>query len=297
MFGQHLMYVIMFCFVDGEAGDIRYFITVLYPRLYYLDLDKQSSVATKLRDSSLISSFKRPRGGIEEEQLKLLVDSTSSIVLPQISDRWIWMLDSSREFLVKSAQCFIDDSLLPKAGVPTRWVNVISIKINIFSWRVCFDKLPTRLNLSLRGIDIPSILCPFCNIVVESTSHLILSFHLARQLMLKVAQCTTFDPFDLSDSSDIKYVKIPSLASDDANVEMPFVGFSDGIIQVKKSLVCTLRTTMLPPDLVITLPAQFFLKNGGYGAGLFWGRWGIMGRSGVRVVEEWKEWWGCGIIG
>nr|GFD02461.1 hypothetical protein [Tanacetum cinerariifolium] len=35
----------------------------------------------------------------------------------------------------------------------------------------------------------------------------------------------------------------------------------------------------------------------GYGAGLFWGRWGIMGRSGVRVVEEWQEWWGSEIIG
>nr|GEU80135.1 RNA-directed DNA polymerase, eukaryota, reverse transcriptase zinc-binding domain protein [Tanacetum cinerariifolium] len=56
---------------------------VLYPRLYYLDLHKQSSVATKLRDSSLISSFRiPPRSGIEEEQLKLLVKSTSSIVLP-----------------------------------------------------------------------------------------------------------------------------------------------------------------------------------------------------------------------
>ncbi|GKG43984.1 hypothetical protein Tco_0483077, partial [Tanacetum coccineum] len=26
----------------------------------------------------------------------------------------------------------------------------------------CLDKLPTRLNLSLRGIDIPSIICPNC---------------------------------------------------------------------------------------------------------------------------------------
>nr|GEY12664.1 hypothetical protein [Tanacetum cinerariifolium] len=106
----------------------------LYSRLYYLDLDKQSSVATKLRDSSLTSSFRRPpHGGIEKEQLKLLIESTSFIVLPQISDRWIWRLDSSREFSVKLARCFIDDSLLPKVGVPTRWVNAIPIKINIFA--------------------------------------------------------------------------------------------------------------------------------------------------------------------
>ncbi|GJR38028.1 RNA-directed DNA polymerase, eukaryota, reverse transcriptase zinc-binding domain protein [Tanacetum coccineum] len=176
---------------------------VLYPRLYYLDLDKQSSVATKLRDSSLISSFRRPpRGGIEEEQLKLLVESTSSIVLPQISDRWIWRLDSSGEFLVKSARCFIDDSLLPNAGVPTRWVNVIPIKINIFAWRVCFDKLPIRLNLSLHGIDIPSILCPLYSIVVESTSHLLFSCHLAHRLMLKVARWWELEIHDFISYSD-----------------------------------------------------------------------------------------------
>lgn len=151
----------------------------LYLRLYSLELDKHSSVAVKLRDSSLISSFRRPpRGGIEEEQLKLIVDSMSSIVLPQISD--IWRLDSSGEFSVKSARCFIDDSLLPKVGVPTRWVKAISIKINIFDWRVYMDKLSTRLNLSLRGIDIPSILCPLCSIAVESISLLLFSCNVAR---------------------------------------------------------------------------------------------------------------------
>ncbi|GJU33457.1 hypothetical protein Tco_1177046 [Tanacetum coccineum] len=127
----------------------------LYPRLYYLDLDKQSSVATKLRDSSLISSFKRPpRGGIEEEQLKLLIESTSSIVFPQISDRWIWRLDSSGEFSVKLARCFIDDSLLPKA------------------------------------------------ITVESTSHLLFSCHLTRQLMIKVARWWELEVHDFISYSD-----------------------------------------------------------------------------------------------
>ena len=81
---------------------------------------------------------------------------------------------------MKSARCFIDDSLLSKVGVPTRWIKAIQIKINIFSWRVCMDKLPTSLNLSLRGHDIPSILCPLCSIVVESNSHLLVSCNLSR---------------------------------------------------------------------------------------------------------------------
>ncbi|GJX55522.1 RNA-directed DNA polymerase, eukaryota [Tanacetum coccineum] len=149
----------------------------------------KKSVATKLRDSSLIASFRRmPRGGIEEEQLKLLFANISSVMLSNVSDRWIWRLDSSGYFLVKSARGFIDDIFLPKVEVPTRWVKTIPIKVNIFAWRVCLDKLPTRLNLSLCGLDIPSILCPLCSITVESTPHLLFSCHLARQLWRKVAR-------------------------------------------------------------------------------------------------------------
>ncbi|GJZ52161.1 RNA-directed DNA polymerase, eukaryota [Tanacetum coccineum] len=148
---------------------------------------KHVSVASKLRANSLISSFWRsPRSGIEEEQLLLLISNTSSVILPNISDRWSWLLDPSGDFSVKSTREFIDDSMLPKTDVPTRWVKSIPIKINIFAWRVSLDKLPTRLNLSLRGLDIPSIICPLCSIAVESTSHLLFSCQLARQLMIKV---------------------------------------------------------------------------------------------------------------
>ncbi|GJS93266.1 RNA-directed DNA polymerase, eukaryota [Tanacetum coccineum] len=127
-----------------------------YPRLYFLELDKHVSVASKLRANSLISSFRRS---------------------PQS--------DPSGDLSVKLTHEFIDDSMLPKTDVPTRWVKSIPIKINIFAWRVSLDKLPTRLNLSLRGLDIPSIICPLCSVVVESTSHLLFSCQLAQQLMIK----------------------------------------------------------------------------------------------------------------
>ncbi|GJS81955.1 RNA-directed DNA polymerase, eukaryota [Tanacetum coccineum] len=155
--------------------------------MYFLELDKHVSAASKLRANSLISSFRRsPRSGIEKEQLLLLISNTSSVILPNISDRWSWLLDPSGDFSVKSTREFIDDSMLPKTDVPTRWVKSIPIKINIFAWRISLDKLSTRLNLSLRGLDIPSIICPLCSIAVESTSHLLFSCQLARQLMIKV---------------------------------------------------------------------------------------------------------------
>ncbi|GJY71914.1 hypothetical protein Tco_0475617 [Tanacetum coccineum] len=46
----------------------------------------------------------------------------------------------------------IDDSILLKEKVAIRWVKVMPIKINVFAWRVRLDKMPTRLNISLKGI-------------------------------------------------------------------------------------------------------------------------------------------------
>ncbi|GJZ74676.1 RNA-directed DNA polymerase, eukaryota, reverse transcriptase zinc-binding domain protein [Tanacetum coccineum] len=170
---------------DVWLGDSKF--RDLYLQLYLLESAKNASVASKFRDSSLTDSFRRqPRSGIEEEQLLHLLSKASSVMLPNSNDRWTWSLDSVGIFSVKSARDFIDGLFLPKATVPTRWVKYIPIKINIFAWRVFLDKLPTRLNVSLRGLDIPPIICPVCSIYVESTSHLLFSCHLARQLMSKV---------------------------------------------------------------------------------------------------------------
>ena len=100
-------------------------------------------------------------------------------------------------YSVKSVCNFIVDSTLVSDEVPTRWVKVIPIKVNVFAWRVRMDKLPTRLNLSLRGMEIPSILCPICGVEVESISHLLFSCSLARDILSKVFQWWSLDATSL----------------------------------------------------------------------------------------------------
>ncbi|GJT13622.1 RNA-directed DNA polymerase, eukaryota [Tanacetum coccineum] len=62
--------------------------------------------------------------------------------------------------------------------------------------------LPTILNLSIRGLDIPSILCPNCYIVVESTAHILFSCDMARQLMRKVARWWEVEIHDIHSYGD-----------------------------------------------------------------------------------------------
>nr|GEV02808.1 RNA-directed DNA polymerase, eukaryota [Tanacetum cinerariifolium] len=105
--------------------------------------------------------FKMPRGDVEQENYGLLCSKVVDLVLPNISDRWCWSLEGSQEFSVKSSRILIDNTIFSKAEVPTRWLRVVPIKVNVHTWRVCLNKLPTRANLSLRGMHIPSIVVPF----------------------------------------------------------------------------------------------------------------------------------------
>ncbi|GKA76412.1 RNA-directed DNA polymerase, eukaryota [Tanacetum coccineum] len=160
-----------------------------FPRLFALECNKNATVADKIHDISMSHSFRRsPRGGVEEEQYRSLVDKVNSVVLSNTSDTWVWSIDSSGDFSVKFARSLIDDFILPAVVSPTRWVKVVPIKINIFAWKVCLDRLLTRLNLSLRGIDSPSISCPICSSVGETCAHLLFSCSMAKAHYSKVAR-------------------------------------------------------------------------------------------------------------
>nr|GEU89643.1 RNA-directed DNA polymerase, eukaryota [Tanacetum cinerariifolium] len=163
-----------------------------FSRLYALDECKLITVAEKTRHGGLSSFYRRPRrGGAEEDQQSLLQARVTDLVLPQ--DRWTWSLDSSCDYSMKSIRNLIDDYILPSKYVPTRWVKVIPIKINIFAWRVFLDKLHTRLDLSFRGVVVSSILCPLCDASVESSSHLFFTCPLVCQVRSKVSHWWELD--------------------------------------------------------------------------------------------------------
>nr|GEV17687.1 RNA-directed DNA polymerase, eukaryota, reverse transcriptase zinc-binding domain protein [Tanacetum cinerariifolium] len=71
--------------------------------------------------------------------------------------KWKMKTLSSRgsgEFSVASTRKFIDNSRLIGSSKKTRWIKMVPIKVNILAWKVQFDLLPTRLNLSRRGVEL-----------------------------------------------------------------------------------------------------------------------------------------------
>ncbi|GJV34311.1 RNA-directed DNA polymerase, eukaryota, reverse transcriptase zinc-binding domain protein [Tanacetum coccineum] len=136
----------------------------LYPRVYALENSEDVTVRSKLTDLRLEHSFRRdPRGGIEQAQF------------------------SSLE---------IDNIRLAVVSSKTQWIKSVPIKVNIIAWKVKLDALPTRLNISRRGIAINSILCPICDSGVESSNHLFFMCNLALQLSRKISHWWDIPPFE-----------------------------------------------------------------------------------------------------
>nr|GEX43855.1 RNA-directed DNA polymerase, eukaryota [Tanacetum cinerariifolium] len=158
--------------------------TILYPRIYALEVCKNVDVASKLLHASLDSSFRRlPRGGAEQEQFDALRAKVEGVLLVNMKDRWSWSLEGSGEFSVDSIRRLIDDKVLPRVSSKTRWIKVVPIKINVHNSKVRLDCLPTIFNISRRGLDIDSIICLICDNTVESTRHIFFTFHLARDML------------------------------------------------------------------------------------------------------------------
>ncbi|GJW18747.1 RNA-directed DNA polymerase, eukaryota, partial [Tanacetum coccineum] len=140
-------------------GDVMF--KDLVPRLYMLESMKDIQVATKLSHEDLEWSFRRkPRGGVELVQMSLLKEKIEGCTLSDLKDSWTWSLEGSGEFSVSSIRKVIDAVFFPCGSVKTRWVKEVPIKINIHAWKVINDYLPTRFNLSRRGMDIGTIVCP-----------------------------------------------------------------------------------------------------------------------------------------
>ncbi|GKD60574.1 RNA-directed DNA polymerase, eukaryota [Tanacetum coccineum] len=109
------------------------------------------------------------RGGVETQQLENIQDLVRSKVLSNVDDRWAWDLNGGGDFCVKDARDLVDEVLLPKENVATRWIKTIPIKVNVFAWKLHLDRLPTRSNIFKRGIQVQSSLCSrYVNVLQEA---------------------------------------------------------------------------------------------------------------------------------
>nr|GEV32664.1 RNA-directed DNA polymerase, eukaryota [Tanacetum cinerariifolium] len=149
----------------------------LFPRLFALELNKEVTVADKVQ-GVVSSSFRCP-----------------------VDLRFIWRW----EFRVKEVRNFLDNLFLPSYADATKWVKYIPNKINVFVWRARRDFLPTRVNLSRRGILLESSSCPLCLTSEENIHHVLFGCGLAENIFRRICRWWELDWQALESFSDWNY--------------------------------------------------------------------------------------------
>jgi len=126
----------------------------------------------------------------------------ATVIISNQRDRWFWSLDGSDEFSVASARKYINSKTLVVDHSSTRWNTFVPIKVNIFTWRLSLNKIPIRDNLDKRGIDIHSLLCPVCDLEIETVRHLFFSCQMARDIWKNIGRWWALDIPDFNSNSD-----------------------------------------------------------------------------------------------
>ncbi|PWA41562.1 RNA-directed DNA polymerase, eukaryota [Artemisia annua] len=149
-----------------------------FPRLFRLENDQNCLVRHRWINGHWWWDWRRDvRGGDEHQQLQLLTEAVLNVALHEGQDKLWWDIDTQA----------------------TRWCSLLPRKVNIFMWQARLD------NLSRKGIEIASIMCPVCGVSMESISHVLFTCTLAREvwsIIYNWCQVSTRDMNDLSEWLD-----------------------------------------------------------------------------------------------
>ncbi|GJR35272.1 RNA-directed DNA polymerase, eukaryota [Tanacetum coccineum] len=138
----------------------------------FVDYEPVTGHEVILDNNSHVDVWRREDTGRSSDLLARLMDDLDQITRLEDEDTFCGNIGSTGLYTVGATRNHIDDLMLPTMDIQTRWYKIILRKVSIFFWRLRLDRLSHCLNLSRRGIDITSIMCPVCLNGLDSNEHL-----------------------------------------------------------------------------------------------------------------------------
>ncbi|GJX22737.1 RNA-directed DNA polymerase, eukaryota, reverse transcriptase zinc-binding domain protein [Tanacetum coccineum] len=172
-----------------------------FSRLFRLKQDKDCLIMDRIANGQWVWNWSSNLGVRNTAHLNELLLDISPLNIQVDTDKCLWFLDKEGAFAVAPLRRLIDDITLPSLDFPTSWDNAIPRRLHIFMWRLKIDKLPHRLNLFRRGIEILVISCPSCNSMVESNQHVFFNCDITKDIW-RIVHRWCEDSFPIFDSID-----------------------------------------------------------------------------------------------
>ena len=103
---------------------------------------------------------------------------------------------------MNKAKKVIADRQMPANVSKLKWVGWTPLKCKIMVWRADLNRLPTRVELVKRGIQLDNDLCPLCDVDQETSTHLFTGCLFTSEIWSRVGvwcRLSLVFAFDISD--------------------------------------------------------------------------------------------------
>ena len=110
-----------------------------------------------------------------DQAVNFMEEINSMYIQRYVKDVMLWKVDPSGVYTTKSAYNLLITPSSPALDRRTSqllWNMKIPPKHAVFTWKLLSGRLPTRANLSRRGVNIQDTACPLCGDVQEEVGHL-----------------------------------------------------------------------------------------------------------------------------
>ncbi|KAF5772400.1 putative reverse transcriptase zinc-binding domain-containing protein [Helianthus annuus] len=173
----------------------------VYPSLYSLGKSKGVVIADRLKrigtSRVLVWDWIRaPSSTVELSDKQRLEDQLHSVTLLDRDDTWIWSHDSDVVFQIASVKKWLRGPVSSNAEFGFKWSSWVPNKCNIFMWRAFLDRLPTKMALARRHINIDDLSCVWCEDAEENIEHVLTGCAIASGVWNSLASwCNIPRPF------------------------------------------------------------------------------------------------------
>ncbi|MFS7897453.1 putative reverse transcriptase zinc-binding domain-containing protein [Helianthus anomalus] len=164
-----------------------------FPLLFALESNKLCSVSDRvtwgLDGVNFTWEWRNQVMSSEEEvQFQNFILLLCSFNVGAARDEWIWKPYPSAGFSVAVIK---NTAAAYNRSVPEHvflWNNCIPKKVGIVSWRASMERLPTRVALAARNIQVGDTRCPLCAEYDETSEHLFVSCYFAQVIWSVITQ-------------------------------------------------------------------------------------------------------------
>ncbi|KAK9064964.1 hypothetical protein SSX86_016347 [Deinandra increscens subsp. villosa] len=183
-----------------------------YPHLFRLEKHKWVVISDRLRlDNGVKTVFwdwkTAPSSAAEVSNLFNLLEELYAFDWLGGVDKWRWKPRGSGVFTVKSARTLLSHCPTPVRNPQMKWKGWTPLKCKILVWIAILNRLPTKVELCKRGVDIQISICGLCGSDTETSTHIFTGCFYAAEIWSRVENWCRLSPMIVFDVSD--FLKIP----------------------------------------------------------------------------------------